>query len=96
MSPPFTPGCKQGNQNNPLTTPAPLTEHSKRGDLTKRVSCNEKPGTEAPVSAAVACINYLASLGQQKCTCENYKVFCSLGGAQLDGQSGVNVVTVPW
>jgi hypothetical protein len=44
----------------------------------------------------VACINYLASLGQQKCTCQNYNVFCSLGGAQLDGQSGANVVTVPW
>ncbi|KAH6838477.1 hypothetical protein B0I37DRAFT_386987 [Chaetomium sp. MPI-CAGE-AT-0009] len=70
------------------------TEHNKRGDLTKRVSCNEKPGTEAPVSAAVACINYLASLGQQKCECQSYKQFCSLGGGQITGQSGVNHVTV--
>ncbi|KAK3295363.1 uncharacterized protein B0H64DRAFT_417099 [Chaetomium fimeti] len=70
------------------------TEHSKRGDLTKRVSCNEKPGTEAPVSDAVACINYLASLGQQKCECQYYKQFCKLGGAQLTGQSGTKTVTV--
>ncbi|KAH6635964.1 hypothetical protein F5144DRAFT_508050 [Chaetomium tenue] len=70
-------------------------EHSKRGELTKRVTCNESPGTEAPVHDAVACINYLASLGQQKCECQSYRQFCSLGGAQLTGQSGVNHITVP-
>lgn len=83
-------------KNSPLTTTGAFTEHTKRGELAKRVSCNEKPGTESPVSAAVACINYLASLGQQKCRCQSYTQFCSLGGGQITGQSGVNDVTVPW
>lgn len=89
-------GYRRGDRKELANHPDASTEHSKRGELTKRVTCNKKPGTEAPVAGAVACINYLASLGQQSCDCQSYIQFCALGGAQLTGQSGVNHVTVPW
>ncbi|QDS77944.1 hypothetical protein FKW77_001363 [Venturia effusa] len=68
--------------NNTQTT---TTSH---GRLEKRYGCNTIPGTEAPISDAVWCINNLASRGSQKCTAAAVVHFCTHGRARIMGVAG--------
>jgi hypothetical protein len=76
-----------------------MTETSKRAPPTlgKRwATCDEVPNTHAQVPDAVACINYLASLGGLLCRAATYSRFCNIGTAIIDGNSRVPSTASTW